>query len=82
MEASATAPVSLQEVFALLPEARQARGRRHRQLEGVEEASYLCPANIRKINDPALSPSPLAAWNRDCYSYAFLLRHRICCGRF
>jgi hypothetical protein len=29
MEASATNPVSLQEVFALLPEVRQARGRRH-----------------------------------------------------
>ncbi len=29
MEASATDPVSLQEVFALLPEVRQARGRRH-----------------------------------------------------
>lgn len=29
MEASAADPVSLQEVFALLPEVRQARGRRH-----------------------------------------------------
>jgi hypothetical protein len=29
MEAPATHPVSLQEVFALLPEVRQARGRRH-----------------------------------------------------
>jgi len=29
MDASATDPVSLQEVFALLPEVRQARGRRH-----------------------------------------------------
>jgi hypothetical protein len=29
MEASTTAPVSLQEVFALLPEVRQAQGRRH-----------------------------------------------------
>lgn len=29
MDAPATGPVSLQEVFALLPEVRQARGRRH-----------------------------------------------------
>src|SRR5215469_5586827 len=49
MEASASEPVSLQDVFALLPEVRQARGRRHPLLAVLNLTAVALLAGMKSL---------------------------------